>query len=199
MKVNSSGRILKWKNTPNKYDSDEVKKFKKFAYKKWSHMMTRCYSENYQNKMPTYKGCTVSEEWKDFDSFYEDFIKIPNSNRLDYELDKDILVRGNRVYSKNTCCMIPRKINALMFKPKKDTKLPTGITRCHYNPKIYIATISLKGKNISLIRTKNLDEAFQAYKKAKEAEIKRVAEAHREVIDENVYKALITWEVKLDA
>ena len=196
MKIKSNGNVVKWKNTPNKGDSDEVKKFKKFAYKKWSHMMTRCYSENYQNKMPTYKGCAVSEDWKDFDKFYEDFVNIPNSDMLDYELDKDILIKGNRVYSKNTCCMIPRKINALMFKPSKDTSLPTGITKCPYNREIYIATIYLNGKNKSLIRTKNLEEAFQAYKKAKEAHIKDVANEWKDKIDEKVYKALLVWEIE---
>lgn len=195
MKVRSNGRISKWKNTPNKGDTDEVKKFKRFAYKKWSHMMTRCYSEDYQSKMPTYKGCTVSEDWKDFDNFYDDFINIPNSSNTSYELDKDILVKGNRIYSKSTCCMIPSKINSLMFSPKKKTGLPTGVTRCHYKNDVYIATIYIDGKNKALIRTTDLKEAFETYKKAKESQIRRVAETFKSTIDDEVYNALMVWEV----
>lgn len=199
MEVRANGRVFKWKNTPNKDDSDEVKAFKRFAYKKWSHMMTRCYSEDYQSKMPTYRGCTVAEEWKDFDNFYEDFINIPNCSNRSYELDKDVLVKGNRIYSKDTCCMIPRKINSLLLKPKKATGLPTGITRCGYNPKIYIATIYLDGKNKLLIRTTDLNQAFEVYKKAKENEIKRVAETYKSSIDDKVYNALMSWEVEISA
>lgn len=80
-------------------------------YDKWRHMIFRC-TEKFQNQYPTYKGVTCSEEWKDFANFYYD---VQNLQGFDYwlnhpnemvMLDKDTLVEGNKLYSKDTCCFI---------------------------------------------------------------------------------------------
>ena len=38
-------------------------------YITWTHMLQRCYSEKSQLKHPTYKGCTVCDEWLIFSNF----------------------------------------------------------------------------------------------------------------------------------
>lgn len=64
-------------------------------YGTWNNMLNRCYSEKYQAKNPTYRGCTVCNEWLSLSTFKEWF---DANYRTGMELDKDILVKGNRVY-----------------------------------------------------------------------------------------------------
>ena len=80
-------------------------------YSKWVSMLTRCYSPKWQEKEPTYKGCTVIEEWKIFSNFRNWMIE------QDYEgkhLDKDIIVEGNKVYSPETCVFVPQEVNKFL-------------------------------------------------------------------------------------
>lgn len=80
----------------------------------WSDMLRRCYSEKYRDKKPSYVGCTVCEEWHNF----QNFAKWYEENYYEFEdeimqLDKDILVKGNRVYSPKTCLILPNSINSI--------------------------------------------------------------------------------------
>lgn len=90
---------------------------KTLHYIKWFSMFNRCYDEKYHEKQPKYKDCEVSKEFHCF----QDFAKWMDENWYDYpqmlELDKDLLVEGNKVYSPNTCCFIPKEVNnAINYK-----------------------------------------------------------------------------------
>ena len=83
-------------------------------YRTWCSMIYRCYD----NKSPTYKNCIVSEDWKDFQVFAEDiqylkgYLEWKNSNKKrEYALDKDIRVKGNKMYSKDTCIFVTQSEN----------------------------------------------------------------------------------------
>ena len=78
-------------------------------YSKWKQMLQRCYSEAYLKNRPTYRGCTVCEEWKTFSNFMAWLTKQKNWEKL--ELDKDILVPGNKHYSPETCVLVSRDLN----------------------------------------------------------------------------------------
>lgn len=89
-------------------------------YRTWAHMLERCYSKKYQERKPTYKGCTVCNEWLSFQNFARWF----SENYYDISgeticLDKDILVIGNKLYSPNTCIFVPNSINVLFARRKK--------------------------------------------------------------------------------
>lgn len=90
-------------------------------YSVWAGIIGRCYDESSRSKNKTYKDVTVSERWIYFSNFLEDVEKIPNyelwkerwSDRKNpYELDKDILSEGSRVYSLETCMFVHKKWNA---------------------------------------------------------------------------------------
>ena len=70
------------------------------SYKCWQNMLERCYSDKYQKKYPTYKGCYVSEGWlyyPNFKNWYDNnYYEINNQTS---QLDKDILIKYNKVYS----------------------------------------------------------------------------------------------------
>lgn len=80
------------------------------AYEKWYHMLERCYCEKHHARFPTYKDCSVDPEWHNF----QNFAGWLHSHDFDvslYELDKDGVKQGNRVYSPSTCKLISRAEN----------------------------------------------------------------------------------------
>ena len=86
------------------------------AYVHWYQMLRRCFSVKYQDKKPTYIGCQVCDEWLNFQNFaqwYEENYYEVNEEEM--HLDKDILVKGNKIYSPNTCIFAPKKINDLFM------------------------------------------------------------------------------------
>lgn len=94
-------------------------------YRKWESLLRRCYAEDYQNKRPTYRGCTVCEEWLRFSNFKA---WMEQQDWEDKQLDKDLLIKGNKLYSPETCCFVSREVNLfLVDTQKKDSSLPTGV------------------------------------------------------------------------
>ena len=78
-------------------------------YRAWGSMIMRCYSENRQERCPTYKGCTVSEEWLTFSNFKAWMEKQDFEGK---HLDKDLLIEGNKVYSAETCVFVTPLVNS---------------------------------------------------------------------------------------
>lgn len=167
---------------------------KTHTYKVWRSMLERCYSTNFQRKAPTYKGCTVSDEWLDFQNF-ADWYKGSKHYECGYQVDKDILYRGNRIYSPSTCCLVPHAINSLLNnKESSRGALPQGV--CLLPSGRFRAQISMNNKRFHIGAFDTAQEAYQAYVIAKEAYVKEVANEWRGRIDERVYEALMRWTVK---
>ena len=82
------------------------------SYRSWISMLSRCYGEKELNNRPSYKGCSVCDEWLLFSNFKKWFDDPTNGYQNGYCLDKDILIKGNKVYSPNTCCFVPNEIRA---------------------------------------------------------------------------------------
>ena len=77
-------------------------------YSYWRRMLGRCYSKVWLEKYPTYKGCSVRNEWLTFSNFKS---WMEQQNWEGRQLDKDFLVEGNKVYSPSTCVFLPQKVN----------------------------------------------------------------------------------------
>ena len=162
------------------------------AYKTWDSMIKRCYSEKEQEKCPTYIGCFVNERWHNFQNFGEWFYE----NHIEgFELDKDILVKGNKIYSPETCCFVPHEINSLFIKSNSIRgKYAIGV---HKVKSAFIAQLNIRGKRVYLGRFNTHEEAFHAYKTAKEACIKEVADKWKDKIDPRVYQAMCNYRVEI--
>ena len=80
------------------------------AFKRWSHMLHRCYDKATQQRHPTYLGCTVVEDWHNFQKYAEWFDRVAWEG---CEIDKDILVVGNRVYGPDTCKAVSKEENVI--------------------------------------------------------------------------------------
>lgn len=96
------------------------------AYKCWNHMLERCYSESLHKNYPRYIGCNVCDEWLLFSRFREWY----NKNYIDgYDLDKDLLVRGNKTYSPLTCVFVHQSINKFVIDYNTSrTEILNGVT-----------------------------------------------------------------------
>jgi len=91
-------------------------------YSIWSHMLERCYSKN---KYRTYEGVSVCDEWLVFSNFRKWMIEQPWEGM---QLDKDILVKGNKLYSQETCVFVPSRINSLLLDSRATRgEYPIGV------------------------------------------------------------------------
>ena len=172
------------------------------CYNTWCHMLQRCYDEKCHKKYPTYIDCETSEEFLNFQEFgkwYEDnYYEVEGEKMC---LDKDILIKHNKIYSPDTCVFVPEKINLLFVKKDNDRgKSVIGTTpkdgkyqvNCSLlNPK----TGKSKGEYLGIYDTQ--EKAFEIYKYYKEKNIKQVADYFKKQIPQNLYNVLYNYEVEI--
>lgn len=159
------------------------------SYDVWQNMLERCYSEKLRYKHPAYADCTVYEKWHN----YQNFAKWYKNNSYDLKngrlhLDKDIKQKNNKIYSPETCLLIPQRINMIFMEKSKgkDSDLPNCIRRC-------VGGYQSRFSETHLGVFKTLDEAITAHDDAKRLHIKQVAKEYKEILPTKVYKALIAW------
>lgn len=166
-------------------------------YRSWYSMMNRCYSKKYQEKQPSYKDCIVCDDWHNFQNFakwYDDNYYEAMGDKMC--LDKDILVKGNKIYSPDTCIFVAQNINKLFTKRENDRgNLPIGVYSLKGKYKAQIT--DGKGKRICLGVFNNPEEAFNAYKYHKEKVIKQLAEEYKNRIPKKLYDAMTSYEVEI--
>lgn len=164
------------------------------VYSLWQGMIERCYNPKRLTRRPNYDGCTVDERWLDFQVFAVWYDNHPHKD-VGYQLDKDILVKGNKVYSPDTVCLVPREINMLFTSAARARgKFPQGVH--YYKPlKKYKAVISIHGEHENLGYHNTPEEAYSVYKYRKEAHVKEMANLWFGNIESRVYEALMDWEL----
>ena len=173
------------------------------SYNCWRKMLERCYSAKYQKKHSTYIDCRVCDEWlyyPNFKKWYDkNYYKIDNKTP---NLDKDILVKGNKIYSPDTCIFAPNFINTLFTKCQKNRgELPIGVSYDKTSKK-YRARLNVFKDGKSTLKHlgcfNTVNEAFEAYKKAKEDYVKEVADEYKDKIPVKLYEAMYSYEVSID-
>ena len=185
-----------------KYKTRENGKVHKY-YKIWHGMLTRCYDPKFHEKRPTYDGCKVEDYLLNFQHMCEwlenNYYEIPGEQMC---LDKDILCKGNKIYSRDTCIFVPKRINNLFVKsdnrrgddPIGVSDLPSGNYRVNCS--------NGYGKLIPLGTYYTKEEAFQAYKEYKEKVIKEVIDSYEGIIPEPHYsrlkEATYNYRVEID-
>lgn len=148
-------------------------------------------------RQPQYKGCTVCEEWQNYSNFKVWYEQNKN-NGMSWDLDKDILFKGNKVYSSETCCFVPHAINTLFLSKKAGRgDCPIGVYYDKEREK-YRANMSFMGRNIKLGSFDTIESAFARYKEYKEDFIQDIAEQYKDKISDKVYEAMVKWEIEID-
>ena len=168
-------------------------------YQLWNNMINRCYNEKGLSRNPTYKDCHVSEDWRYLSNFKEWCNRQIGFEQEGWHLDKDILVKGNKVYSEDTCCFVPNEINLLFTKADRIRgKYPVGVyhdtSKTH---KRFSARVSKSGKHKRFGSYLTPEEAFAVYKREKEKYIKEVANKWKDQIEIRVYEALMNWVIEI--
>lgn len=168
----------------------------------WRRVLERCYDGKRHEKYQTYEQCTVSDNFRHF-SYFERWCEAQvgfdskDDKGKPFALDKDILVKGNKVYSEDTCCFVPQEINSLLTSSKAKRGLyPIGVS---YEKRVskFQANVAFEGKNKRLGYFDCSEKAFLAYKEAKELRIKEVANKWKDQIDPRAYEALINYQVEI--
>lgn len=172
-------------------------------YKIWHGMLMRCYDPKLQEKYSTYKGCKVEDYLLNFQHMGEwtenNYYEVPGERMC---LDKDILCKGNKVYSRETCIFVPERINLLFVKCNNSRgKNPIGVSDLPSGN--YQATCSDGyGKYIYLGVYSTKEEAFRVYKEYKEKVIKEVIDSYEGKIPEPFYsrlrEAMYNYEVNIN-
>lgn len=164
-------------------------------YQLWLSMLCRCYCPKTHLRQPTYVGCSVSENFKSFSFFYEWLQTQVGFSQRNYVLDKDLLVKANQVYSETTCVLIPNTLNSLFIScAKVRGAYPIGVNLCG---KSFQSRLNFLGRRKLLGCFKTPEEAFQAYKTAKESHVKYMAELYKDQVDLRVYNALMAYQVEI--
>ena len=169
----------------------------------WYEMLRRCYDPKFHKKHPTYKGCGVEEYLLNFQHMGEwlgeNYYEVPGETMC---LDKDILYKGNKIYSRETCIVVPQRINTLFVKSDNARgDNPIGIIpRPSGNYQAYCN--NGYGKLICLGTYSTKEEAFQTYKVYKEKLIKEVIDSYEGKIPEPHYSrlrdAMYNYKVEID-
>lgn len=154
-------------------------------YSIWTRMMRRGYSVSFKKSHPTYKNCTVAEEWHRFSNFKS---WVETQDWRGKELDKDILIKGNKLYSPSTCLFVSHHVNSLLHDNAASRgKYPQGITFDGKNKK-YRAKVSLNCSSIHIGRYASINKAISAYEKAK---AKIIYDEALNQVDVKIYSALM--------
>ena len=166
------------------------------SYLKWHDMINRCYNAKFHERQPQYKECTVCGEWLNYSNFkvWYDQHKIQG---MSLDLDKDILFKGNKVYSPETCCFVPHAINTLFLSNKSARgDYPIGVSYEKDKEK-FRAYMAFMGRQIKLGTFDTAEDAFARYKEYKEDFIQDMAEQYRDEIPNKVYEAMMGWKIEI--
>lgn len=201
---------VKWKdlNIHQEYIEYE-NKASTSAYIVYNGIRTRCKGkDNADNYHTCYDNSTMCQEWldnpKSFVKWYLDHYYQCGKESM--AVDKDLFGKGSHIYSPDTCCILPQGLNTLLSnckkhrfanKTKPDDMLPYGV---RYNGKQdkYYSEITLNGTNerIKLGYHDTPEEAFDEYKRMKEADIYLTAVKYKDKIPDYIYKQLLTVEIQ---
>lgn len=183
---------------PAKIDNVETEE-----YQAWKGMIYRCFDKKTKERQPTYQNVVCCKEWLLFESFYEwlhsqkNFDRLYNKNK--WNVDKDILIKGNKIYSPETCCLVPMNVNSLFLnKNNYRGDLPIGVKK---SGKSFMARCSnpITNNREYLGSYSTPYYAFLAYKNYKEDLIKQIAQIEYDNgnITEKCCNAMMNYQVEI--
>ena len=176
-------------------------------YTKWLSMITRTNCNNYKNNKPTYKDKSVCEDWKYFSNFKK---WMEQQNWENMELDKDILVEGNSVYSPETCVFVPRYINMIItLGSSKTSHLPLGVSLRRADPRMvnphkkpFVSRVNIDGVTKVLGFFKTEEEAHCSWQIGKALAIESAIDTYSKskAFNSRVADSLMRriWRLRLD-
>lgn len=159
----------------------------------YNNMIARCYQESYKKNNPSYDGCTVCPEWLDdketfFEWVAENFYIIPGEQ---IDLEKDILIHGNKMYSPEACCFAPHRINVYFENLTRESIYSETTGK-------YRMDIMIDGETTCIGFFDTEEAAKLAYIRHKEAAILTLANKYKGKIPDILYQAMVNYRITLD-
>lgn len=162
----NEGRVLNpMKPTINGVGYKGVGEFKYQGkeYSTWRGILSRCYPTKELKKNTRYKGCIMCEEWHNFQNFAKWYSSQPNAYKKGYQVDKDFRVLGNKIYSPETCCLVPERINVLLSSPPPNYSGYIGVDYNKVENAFKVSCTNVFGKRVYFGRYKTPSEAEKVY------------------------------------
>lgn len=179
---------------------------KKASFKAWHNMLNRCYSYDKVDKYITYGDCEVCDHWKNFRNFDAWYITtFPEGVDIKFELDKDMQIKGNRIYSPETCIWIPKKINQYINDVKGAHSVTgykgvspiskTGIDVIE--GKYEVRCADGKGKRVYLGTVTDLEVGSKMYIEYKQSQLRLLAKEYlnKGLIPEEIFDIICRHEI----
>lgn len=171
-------------------------------YTMWHGILERCYSSKSKlnPKNNTYKSCVVDEKWLYFPNFFDWVHAQENYDQWKlggYAIDKDIIKKGNNIYSDQYCSLVPAYINNLFTKHNAARgPYPIGVRKGPYSFEVRVSGIE---KNYHFSGFSSPEDAFRVYKETKENIIKKHAEREYASgrISKRCYDAMLKYIVEI--
>ena len=151
-------------------------------------MLRRCYSDKFFRKQPTYKECSVCNDWLTFSNFKAWMEKQDWKGKC---LDKDIVHLGNKIYSPENCVFVSAALNNL-FTDNRAIRGEYPIGVCFdKSTNRFVSNCNIDGKQKNLGRFDTVAEAAKAYLVCKVSHVRSIAEDYKH--DERIYRGLINY------
>ena len=159
-------------------------------YTTWKNMLQRCYSESYHLKTPTYKECSVCKEWLNFQNFAKWF----DENYIEsFAMDKDILIKNNKIYSPDTCCFIPKEINSVIAgNTNRNKKLPLGV---QFRNGKYLTLLTLNYKSKYYGSYVTIEEASNEIIKIKKLHIDNILNKYKNILSKSIINKIKNYNL----
>lgn len=169
------------------------------AYIKWYSMIRRCYSPVLHKYQPAYAECEVCKEWLNYQNFAQWYYSHKLKDGIKWELDKDLLQSNNKIYSPETCVLIPKDINVLLTFRKNDRgRYPLGVSK-KVDKKTgtiwYIGRVNDRNKRVQGKYRSTPEEAYEDYKKIKREVIAQRINEFKDILDNKVIRALTNLDL----
>lgn len=171
-------------------------------YNAWEGILHRSFDKKLKEEHPTYKDVSCCEEWLFYPNFYEWLHKQENFQKwLDgarWAVDKDIIIKGNKTYGPEFCCLVPMEINTLFASQTKGDSSYIGV--CKNHNKFIASSCGFGYRTNRYIGSYDTEfDAFVAYKQYKESLIKRIAqdEYSNGNITKRCYDAMMAYKVEI--
>lgn len=168
------------------WDNDKKQMIQSYII--WRAMIMRCEDKAYKEKYPTYEDCYICTEWQSFSNFKEWFDKHYVEG---WALDKDIIVKGNKVYSPDTCCFVPVEINSA-FTTNKKNRGDCLIGASRFGDR-FISTNHHHYLGIADTQ----EEIFAKYKEYKESRLKELADKYKTQLEPRAYNAICNYKIEM--
>ena len=164
-------------------------------YVTWKEMLRRCFDEKKKLELPSYKDATCCNDWITLSKFLEWLWEQPFID-TSWQLDKDLLSKKNKLYSSETCVLIPPEVNMFLTKREAGRNLLIG-ARFRESSGRYLSSFTKDSRPVHLGCFATELEAHLAYKQAKEDYAKVLANKYEYVLDSRAYRALMDYEVEI--